>query len=174
MKQENLPPSPRTESYPEKFPRRHKGTQGTGHFTVRPCGPHSLSPSLAFLAFFGKHHPSYLARYRRVCGCRGKWKFRSLDAWKLGFVGGAPPHTPTLFFIIRSQGAKRRAAVAVSGGTAERPMKSEAVRAPSRLCGPHFPGHNCQRVLGENARQAFCYTNSKGDGRDEPHRTGHR
>ena len=28
-------------------------------------------PSLAFLVFFGKHHPSYLARRRRACGCRG-------------------------------------------------------------------------------------------------------
>ena len=27
-----------------------------------------------------------MARRRRACGCRGKWKFGSLDAWKFGFL----------------------------------------------------------------------------------------
>ena len=26
-------------------------------------------------------------------GCRGNWKLGSLEAWRLGFLGGAPPHT---------------------------------------------------------------------------------
>ena len=29
-------------------------------------------------------------------GCRGKWKFGSLEVWRLGLLGGAPPHTPLL------------------------------------------------------------------------------
>ena len=28
-----------------------------------------------------------------VPGGRGKWKLGSLEAWRLGFLGGAPPHT---------------------------------------------------------------------------------
>ena len=26
-------------------------------------------------------------------GCRGDWKLGSLEVWRLGFLGGAPPHT---------------------------------------------------------------------------------
>ena len=33
------------------FPRRHKRTQGTGHFTVRPCGPHYRAHPLRFCGF---------------------------------------------------------------------------------------------------------------------------
>ena len=29
-------------------PRRHEGTQGPGHFTVRPCGPHYRAHPLRF------------------------------------------------------------------------------------------------------------------------------
>ena len=90
---------------PGQFPRRHEGTQGPGHFTVRPSGPHSLSPSLVFLVFFGKHHPSYLACRRCACGCRGCFPLPGR---------GAAPHTsqsshssnhpkplcPLLFFVL--------------------------------------------------------------------------
>ena len=44
-----------------------------------------------------------------------------------GFIGGTLPHT----LYKRRQGAKRRAAVAVSGEAAERPMEPETVRATS-------------------------------------------
>ena len=37
-----------------------------------------------------------LERRRRACGCRGDWKLGSLEVWRLGFLGGAPPHTPTI------------------------------------------------------------------------------
>ena len=37
-----------------------------------------------------------LARRRRACGCRGDWKLGSLEVWRLGFLGGAPSHTPTI------------------------------------------------------------------------------
>ena len=40
---------------------------------------------------------------------------------------------PTLLLFLKRQGAKRRAAVTVSGEAAERPMEPEAVRAHPRV-----------------------------------------
>ena len=76
---------------------------------------------------------------RATLGISTLWKFGSLEAWKFGIRGGALPHAPTSF--LNRQGAKRRAAVAVSGEAAERPMEPEAVRAPYCVfAAPIFPG----------------------------------
>ena len=57
----------------------------------------------------------------------------------------AAPHPVSLLYQ-RPQGAKQRAAVAVSGEAAERPMEPEAFRAhPCVFAIPIFPGHNWNR-----------------------------
>ena len=49
----STPPPARTffDGAPGPFPRRHEGTQGPGHFTVRPCGPHYRAHPLRFCGF---------------------------------------------------------------------------------------------------------------------------
>ena len=76
----------------------------------------------------------------------GKWR---LADSLIGVLGGVLPHIFTILLLI----AKRRAAVAVSGDAAERPMEPEAIRAPLRLCGPIFPGQYCNPIVfGEKLR----------------------
>ncbi len=136
----STPPPARTffDGAPGPFPRRHEGTQGPGHFTVQPCGPHYRAHPLRFCGFAESlkgrtgdtgdtgdtgarvnarrtsRCPSGVSRrpicpicpIRPICptassfgtsqacrGCRGNWKLGSLEAWRLGFLGGAPPHT---------------------------------------------------------------------------------
>ena len=60
-------------------------------------------------------------------------------------IGVLSEALPYILTILIRQGAKRRAAVAVSGEAAERPMESEAVRASSRVFAvPIFPGQYCR------------------------------
>ena len=49
----STPPPARTffDGAPGPFPRRHEGTQGPGHFTVQPCGPHYRAHPLRFCGF---------------------------------------------------------------------------------------------------------------------------
>ena len=93
----------------ESFPQRRKSCRKGGALT-----PGARSCALP--------RPTFLRQ-------RGLRKFGSLEAWKLGFWGGVSPHTLTSLLYKRPHGAKRRAAVAVSGEAAERPMEPEAVRA---------------------------------------------
>ena len=39
-----------------------------------------------------------------------KWKFGSLEAWRFGFAGGAPPHTLTSYLTARNGGRRSRSA----------------------------------------------------------------
>ncbi len=105
-------------------PRKHEGTQGPGHFTVRPCGLTTVPIPCVSVDFLGSG-PSVARKGAPASPEKADWPFGSVAAWKFGSYGGASPHT----LISLLQGAKRRAAVAVSGEAAERPMEPEAVRA---------------------------------------------
>ena len=48
---------------------------------------------LRALSFSREHHRSPIGTSQTCRGCRGNWKLGSLEAWRLGFLGGAPPHT---------------------------------------------------------------------------------
>ena len=92
----------------------------------RSCVETLRAPSLPLVA-----PPLGFPRYRAPEGAL-KGELGSLEAWMLGSLVLLVGLCPTLrlpFFIKRRQGAKRRAAVAVSGEAAERPMEPEAVRA---------------------------------------------
>ena len=103
----------------------------------RSCVETQRAPSLPLIA-----PPLGFPRYRAPKGAlkRERWKFGSLEVWKFSFYGGASPHILYIPYFF-TQGAKRRAAVAVSGEAAERPMEPEAVRAHCCVFAiPIFPG----------------------------------
>ena len=55
--------------------------------------------------------PLGFPRYRAPKGAlKGVGKFRSLEAWKFGFVGGALPHTSTFYLTARNGGRRARSA----------------------------------------------------------------
>ena len=87
------------------------------------------APSLPLVA-----PPLGFPRYRAPEGAL-KRGIGSLADSLIGVLSGALPY---ILIILIRQGAKRRAAVAVSGEAAERPMEPEAVRASPRVFAVHF------------------------------------
>ena len=113
----------------------------------RSCVETLRAPSLPLVA-----PPLGFPRYRAPEGAlkRGMRKFGSLEVQLLRW-GFAPHPLHSLL-----QGAKRRAAVAVSGEAAERPMEPEAVRANCCVFAvPIFPGQYC--VCGGRLTRAWPY-----------------
>ena len=101
----------------EVFPRRRdscrKGDANAGRTVVCPPAPHFPAP-------------------------KGEEEVGTSKTWMVGFVAGTLPHSPTSLLYRRSQGAKRRAAGAVSGeAAAERPMEPERFAPP--LASLRFP-----------------------------------
>ena len=76
-------------------------------------------------------------------GCRGDWKLGSLEVWRLGFLGGAPPHTPTIppspVYVLRSlfsvlRGGISRPSPAGVWGSAPYPSICQSANQPIPLC----------------------------------------
>ena len=85
---------------------------------------------------------------------KGEEEVGTSKTWMVGFVAGTLPHSPTSLLYRRSQGAKRRAAGAVSGeAAAERPMEPERFAPP--LASLRFPFSPDSIGLGAEACQTF-------------------
>ena len=94
---------------PGKFPRRHEGTQGPGHFTVRPSGPHYRAHPLRFGA-------------SQTC---------------LRPVGRGVAPTPTNPLIL-AVGHTKRHRKAKKGGWAKGNQWAKASRTPRAMAKPRF------------------------------------